>query len=201
MREFIVWARKGPTHADFDLDDLGRQGWLGNIAQCMVNALYYSNRVRQDTVLHLVLEGPPLPPRTVRLAGAALEALTAFDDRSVCTMVQRALAAGVGLRGAGEIEVERGLFVGRKGLVPLAEEKAAAGPLYIMRPEGVDIRTMAAPPGGTFLLTDQLAMPPKTRRYLTRRLGARPLSLGPRTLFAAHCIVLVHNELDRWEGS
>jgi len=33
-------------------------------------------------------------------------------------------------------------------------------------------------------------------KYLDR-LGATPISLGPRTLFASHCIVLVHNELDR----
>jgi tRNA (pseudouridine54-N1)-methyltransferase len=30
-----------------------------------------------------------------------------------------------------------------------------------------------------------------------KRLGATPLSVGPKLLFAAQCIVLIHNELDR----
>ena len=36
----------------------------------------------------------------------------------------------------------------------------------------------------------------KTDKFLLR-LGAEPISVGPKMLFASQCITLVHNELDR----
>ena len=46
------------------------------------------------------------------------------------------------------------------------------------------------------VFTDHLTMPKKTDRFLSR-LGAKPISVGPKMLLATQCIVLVHNELDR----
>ena len=39
-------------------------------------------------------------------------------------------------------------------------------------------------------------MPKKTEKLL-ERIGAKKIKLGPKMLFASHCIVIVHNELDR----
>jgi tRNA (pseudouridine54-N1)-methyltransferase len=61
---------------------------------------------------------------------------------------------------------------------------------------GEDIRTLQPAEDGCFLFTDHIPMQKKTLSLLSR-LGVRQLSLGPRMLFASHCMVLVHNELDR----
>ena len=65
MREFILRARKGPTTPDFSLDRLDRHGRLEVVAHCVSNALFYSGQIRPDVTLHIVLDGPADPPKTM----------------------------------------------------------------------------------------------------------------------------------------
>ena len=65
-----------------------------------------------------------------------------------------------------------------------------------MQKRGTDIRDVEFPADAAFVFSDHLGMPKKADRFLAR-LGAEPLSVGPKMLFASQCIALVHNELDR----
>ena len=88
-----------------------------------------------------------------------------------------------------------GVTVAKRGFERLLQERQPEQ-LYYLDRKGTDIRDTDLHEEPTFVFTDFLSMPRKTDKYL-RRLGATPISLGPRLLFASHCIVLVHNELDR----
>ena len=72
-------------------------------------------------------------------------------------------------------------------------------PIYLLEKKGEDIRAADLTGDRAFIFTDHIPMQKKTLSLL-RRLGVRGLSLGPKVLFAAHCITLVHNELDRREA-
>lgn len=196
MREFILRARKGPTTPDFSLDDLTRAGRLEIVAHCIANAFFYAAHIRPNTAVHVVLDGPADPPKTIRMESDTLAGLGGFDERSLCRAVQTALESGRGLALGQEVQVAGGIFVAKKAFETLLKEKLGTTPLYTLDRKGADIRTVAFPPETAFVFTDHLSMPKKTDKYL-RRLGARPISVGPRTLFASQCIVLVHNELDR----
>lgn len=196
MREFILRARKGPTTPNFSLDNLSEAGRLEVVAHCMANALFYAKHIRPQTIIHIVFDGPSDPPKTIRLESDHLPYFGGFDEQSLAKLIQRALQAGQGLPLHEERQVDEGLFVAKKAFETLIKEKAHTGHLYYLQKKGEDIRTLTFPPNPTFVFTDHLAMPKKTDKYL-QRLGAHPISVGPQMLFASHCIILAHNELDR----
>ncbi|NKB68498.1 MAG: tRNA (pseudouridine(54)-N(1))-methyltransferase TrmY [Candidatus Latescibacteria bacterium] len=196
MREFILRARKAPSTPDFDLADLSRSGHMEIVAHCLVDSLFYSRRIRDQTVFHLVLEGPAAPPKYVRFESDALGSLGGLDDRAVCSVIQQALEVGRRLGREQEREAAAGVFVAKRSFESLVRAQCAKGPLFYLQPKGTDIRAAELAEPASFVFTDHLSMPSKSDRYL-ERLGARPLSVGPRTLLASQCIVLVHNELDR----
>ena len=196
MREFILRARKGPTGPNFSLDKLSDAGRLEVVTHCIANALFYSKHIRPQTIIHIVLDGPGDPPKTIRLESDHLPYLGGFDERTLAQVIQRALEAGRGLPLNEERQVDSGIFVAKKAFETLIKEKAISGNLYYLQKKGDDVRTLTFPPNPTFVFTDHLAMPKKTDNYL-QRLGAHPISVGPQMLFASHCIILAHNELDR----
>ncbi len=196
MREFILRARKGPSTPEFSLDQPSRTGHLEIVSHCIVNALFYAKQIRPQTAVHVVLDGPAAPPKTVRLESDTLCSLGGFDERSVLRVVQRALEQGRRLSLDQEVQADDGVFVAKKSFEQLVREKCAAAPLFYLQRRGEDIRSAPFSAPLAFVFTDHLSMPRKTDRFLDR-LGARPLSVGPRMLFASQCIVLVHNELDR----
>jgi tRNA (pseudouridine54-N1)-methyltransferase len=196
MREFILRARKGPTAPNFSLDHLSDAGRLEVVAHCIANALFYSKHIRSQTIIHIVLDGPGDPPKTIRFESDHLPYLGGFDERTLAQVIQRALQTGRGLSLNEERQVDSGLFVSKKAFETLIKEKVTAGNLYYLQKKGDDIRTLTFPSNPTFVFTDHLTMPKKTDKYL-QRLGATPISVGPQMLFASHCIILAHNELDR----
>ena len=196
MREFILRARKGPSTPDFSLEAAKRAGYLEIVAHCIVNALFYARQIRPEIVIHIVLDGPAAPPKTVRLESDTLCSIGGYDEHSILRLLQRALEEGRALALNQEIQVDGGLFVAKRSFEQLVREKCAAGPLFHLQRKGTDIRSEMLSLPASFVFTDHLGMPRKTDRFL-ERLGVRPLSVGPRMLFASQCIVLVHNELDR----
>lgn len=196
MREFILRARRGPTTPDFPLDRLSRHGRLEVVAHCMASAFFCAGSIRPEAALSIVLDGPSDPPKTVRMIGDRLGDLGGFDERALASVLQQALAGGEGLALGQEREAGPGLFVSRLGFERVVQSRLESRELYYLQPKGEDIRSIAFSDRATFVFSDHLAMPKKTDRYL-QRLGLRPVSVGPRMLFASQCIVLVHNELDR----
>ena len=66
MREFILRASKTVTNPNYiNLNDLPGAGRLDLVCRCVTNALFISNDMRRDTIIHVVLEGPNYPPKTV----------------------------------------------------------------------------------------------------------------------------------------
>ena len=196
MRDFILRARKAPSTPDFSLGDIGRSGFLEIVAHCICNALFYARQIRPQTCVHLVLEGPAAPPKIVRLESDSLCSIGGYDERSIWSLLRRALEEGRRLALEQEVQVDDGLYVAKRSFEKLVRHKCEVGPLYYLQPRGNDIRQTQFELPTTFVFTDHLSMPKKSDRFL-ERLGARPVSVGPKVLFASQCVVLVHNELDR----
>jgi tRNA (pseudouridine54-N1)-methyltransferase len=196
MREFILRARKGPTTPEFPLAAENRPGFLEVVSHCVVNTLFTAGKIRPDTVMQIVLDGPSAPPKTVRLESDNLCSLGGYDEVSILGVIQRALREGRSLALEAEIQVDDGLFVAKRSFEKLVRDRAASGTLYYLQPSGTDVRDEPFNLPASFVFTDHLSMPKKSDKFL-ERLGARPLSVGPKSLFASQCVVLVHNELDR----
>lgn len=196
MRVFILRARKGPASADQIDSSFGEPDHFEIVTHSIVSALFVSKSIRPDVVFHLVLEAGPVAPKTVTLRSDSLLWLGGFHEQAIAAAIKRALNAGRALIDDRELPVDQGLSVRRKSFESLVREYTDHMPVFVLDPNGSDLRETEFSRDVCFLLTDHIPMQKKTF-HLLERLGVRELCLGPKVLFAAHCITIVHNELDR----
>ncbi len=197
MREFVLLALKASTSPDFDIDDLAGEGRLDLVCRTVSNALFLSNDIRRDTVVHVAMSGPKYPPKLVSFFGERLAGM-APDEKSTAGVIKKALTLGVNLGLNEEREVSPGVKVAKKAFETLVKEKSKTSQLIYLNPEGEDVRSFKFKKDIVFVLGDLAGLPKKTEKLLDR-LGAEKIKLGPKVIFASHCPVIVHNELDRRE--
>ncbi|HLP80306.1 MAG TPA: tRNA (pseudouridine(54)-N(1))-methyltransferase TrmY [Acidobacteriota bacterium] len=191
-REFILRARKSRTDHNWSLDDLPAAGRMEVVAACASNAICISNHLRNDTIIHLVLEGPPTPPKLISIDGAMVQGFE-FGEAGVAKFIHKALK----LSRNGLENPMPGVTVQKKSFEALVREKCESGAsVFYLHPDGEDIRTTTLSDHVVFLFGDYIGMPSKSESLLDR-LGCKQITLGPVVLFASHCITVVHNELDR----
>lgn len=195
MKEFILRALKGKTTPDFSLDDLPGAGRMDLVCRCVSNALWISNDLRRDTIIHVVMDGPSLPPKIVSFNGLDLRGVS-FDERDIARHIQEALKKGKLLEINQEMGVSPGIKVAKKSFEALVKEKSKTSQLFYLHKKGADVRETELKGDVTFVFGDYIGMPRNTESLLDR-LGAKKITLGPVTLFASHCIIVAHNELDR----
>ncbi|MEW6752101.1 MAG: hypothetical protein AB1505_14140, partial [Candidatus Latescibacterota bacterium] len=95
VREFILRARRGPTSPRLVPDRMGGQRRLEVVAHCVVNALFCAARIRAQTRIHVVLDGPGAPPKSVCLDGDGMGSLPGLDEVSIWRVLRQALEAGL----------------------------------------------------------------------------------------------------------
>lgn len=195
MREFILRALKGRT-SEFDVDKLPASGRMDLVCRCVSNALFISNDLRRDTIIHVVLDGPSDPPKTVSFFGSELRRME-FDEKNIAEHINEALKKGKGLKLGEEKDLGNGIKISKKSFEQLVKERFEEGKqLFYLHNKGKDIRDIKFSKDVVFVFGDFIGMPRKTEGLLERYKAER-VSLGPKMLFASHCIVVVNNELDR----
>jgi tRNA (pseudouridine54-N1)-methyltransferase len=197
MRRFVIVGRKAIASGDFLLDDLaGSSGRLDVLLRCIRAAILVSHGVRPGVVVYLVLRGGPRAPRVLRVDSAATKFLRP-DERSLATLVQKALAAEAEGDDKAFVAVRPGLSVRRGGVDELVPE-LGGGPLFVLEPHGEDVRLTPdiGEPNAAFVIGDHLGIDEKTRASLAAR-GAIPIRVGPVAIHADDVVSLLSNELDR----
>ncbi|MCL7415365.1 MAG: tRNA (pseudouridine(54)-N(1))-methyltransferase TrmY [ANME-2 cluster archaeon] len=202
MREFIVVGHKAVTDGQFSLNDLpGSAGRMDIMCRCINSALFLSHDLRRDVVVYLVLLGEPQPPKIVKFIGQDVRYLNP-DERSSGSLIKKALELTARARWR---ESTSGVWVRQgdlEGLLSELNSSAAKGDdnrLYYLREDGTDIRDVIKeemPQPSTFILGDHVGMTPDEEQKIMDA-GARTLNVGPVSLHADHCIIVVNNELDR----
>lgn len=192
MRRFVVIGHRAVTSGDFKLDDLaGGTGRLDVLLRCINSAFFLSHNIRRDTEVHLILQGPPHPPKTVRLVGSELKYLNP-DERSTAALVRNALLQKV----AAEERSSPGIYVSNRSyrdvlsLVPKGEQ------IVYLREDGTDVREFQFEQDVTFVLGDDQDLTLEEEGMLLKY-EPKIISLGPASYHADHCISIVNNELDR----
>lgn len=194
MRTFVVIGHEAHTAPDFSLDDLpGTSGRIDILARCAAAALLVSHGIRKDVEAHLVLNGPPQPPRTIRMVGGELRHLNP-DERTTASLFLRALR----IPGIMESMSTPGVYVSGLGLSQLVAR--LKGDSILLKEDGEDIRGRSLPRNPVFFLSDHMDFTEEEEKLI---MSGDPIvaSLGPRSLQANHCISIANNELDRRESS
>jgi tRNA (pseudouridine54-N1)-methyltransferase len=196
MRTFVLRARAAPTDSKRLLEFVGQEAHTEILAHTLMNAIFVAQSHRADVVVYLVLESTPDFSRTIRFEANAMHEIGGFDERALLGKVAKALDASRGMGKEEERPVESGVTVRTVAFERLVQELAGDHQLFVMDRKGTPIREQAFAGNPCFLLTDHIPMPKKVLPSL-ERLGAKPISLGPKMLFASQCVVLVHHELDQ----
>ncbi len=194
MREFILLALKANTSPRFNLSDLQSAGRMDLVCRTISNALFISNDLRRDTAIHVVMTGPNSPPKIVSFYGETLQGVEP-NELAIAKCIQQALKVGLHLQLNEERDVAPGIKVAKKAFETLAKEKSSNQLIYL-HPKGKDVRDFEFEENVVFIIGDFIGLPKKTESLL-KNLGAEKMTLGPVKLFASHCPVIVHNELDR----
>ncbi|MDD1679910.1 MAG: tRNA (pseudouridine(54)-N(1))-methyltransferase TrmY [Methanomicrobiales archaeon] len=189
MRTFAVVGHLARTDGDFTLDDLpGSGGRFDLLCRCVQAALSLSHTLRRDTECYLILQGEPVPPRTLVIRGGEVRSFHP-DERSTAALLRKALSLPVGMMFR---PASPGIYVRAAGLETLLAEQS----FVLAEEEGEDIRDTENLPMA-FLLSDHLNFTDEERD----RFSVYPrVSVGPRSLHADQAITLIHNELDRREA-
>jgi tRNA (pseudouridine54-N1)-methyltransferase len=197
MREFIYYSRTAPTVGHYVKDDLQESGRIDIAIHSVIAAFFLSHKIRTDTKLHLLFAGPPDPVKHLELLPKT-EGKTGVDKiylgkKDVSGILRKMLFK---YKQGQKNEVFPGYWIEKKGFLQVVEEIAAEGKsLFILDPDGEDIRTVKMPENPVFILGDHKGLPDKEYKRLAKL--ATPVTIGPKTYFASHTIMIVQNELDR----
>jgi len=197
MRYFVITGHRAATDGSFKLDDLaGGAGRMDILVRCVNSAFVMSHNLRKDAEIYLVLEGGEDAPKTVRINGATVRYLNP-DERSTASLIRNALLKKVPAEG--EISSSPGVYISRMGFDDVIDKLAQLGSFVYLKEDGTDCRDFEFPSDPVFVLGDNQDL---TEAEEAKLLAQNPskINVGPVSLHADHCMILVQNELDRREA-
>lgn len=192
MKDFLIIGHKAVT-APFSLNDLpGAAGRMDILCRCVNAALFLSHDLRRDVRVFLVLKGEPSPPKLIRFEGSAVRYLSP-DERSAASLIKKALEKNVQDFWT---ESTPGVSIRKGDLDELLKEIDKK--FIYLREDGEDLHAKKFEEHFDllFVLGDHLGLTGDEEKIIE---GYDPeiVSVGPLSLHADHCIVLLHNEMDR----
>lgn len=199
MRRFIITGHRAVTTGDFKLDDIcGGAGRLDILVRCINASFFLSHGIRRDSETYLVLEGGEDAPKTVRFSGSDIRYLNP-DERSTSSLIRNALLKDI--PEGEEIRASPGVFVSRMGFSEVLDKLSGEGCTFVlMKEDGTDCRDYQFPDEPAFVLGDSSDLTEDEMSILDGK-GHQDISVGPNSLLASHCIIVVNNEMDRRSSS
>ncbi len=197
MKDFVIIGHKALTAGDFSLNDLpGSAGRMDILCRCVNSALFLSHGMRRDVNVHLVLLGEPDPCKVIRFNGEKLKYLNP-DERSSGSLIKKALEKDAIPY---ETQSTPGVWIRRAGLEDLLKEfKDAGRDIYYLREDGKDIRVYPdLSDDAVFILGDHTGVTEEEEEMIGT-VAKDTLNIGPVSLHSDHCMIIIHNEMDRRE--
>lgn len=195
MREFIYFSNKARTSGTFDSSKLMDAGRMDIAIHTLINALFLSHKIRHDTKIHLVFNGPPNPPQHLEIfpQGNKSSGDITLSKKNVAGLIKKMLYKSSPKQ---KTELEPGYEIEKKSLFKvIAELQDEDKEVYVLDAKGEDIRRIKFKDNPVFVLADQDGFPHKELKKL-KSLGTA-ISVGKQTYFASQVVTIVNNELDR----
>jgi len=195
MREFIYFSNNARTSGKFDASKLMEAGRLDIAIHVFINVFFLSHKIRDNTKLHLIFNGPPNPPQHLELFpdGRKTSGSIILSKKNVAGLIKKMLYKS---RNDSKVEIEPGYTIEKKSLFKVIEELEEEGKeIYILDAKGKDVREIDFQDNSVLILADQDGFNKKELKKL-KSLG-QSVSVGKQTYFASQVITIVNNELDR----
>ena len=196
MIRFIIVGHKAATTGDFKLDDIaGGAGRLDILVRCVNSAFFLSHEIRKDVELYLVMQGGVDPVKTVRFSGSDIRYLNP-DERSTSSLIRNALMKKI--PEGEEVRSSPGVYVSRRSFQEIISELSGSGKVVYLKEDGIDVMGYEFPSDPVFVLSDNRDLTEEEESVLDV-VSPDKISIGPHSLHADHCMILVHNFNDRYQ--
>ena len=197
MRYFVITGHKAVADGSFKLDDLaGGAGRMDILARCINSAFVLSHEIRRDAEIYLVMEGGDDAPKTVRINGNSVRYLNP-DERSTASLIRNALLKKI--PEGHEVQSSPGVYVSKMSFADVIEALSRKWNFVYLKEDGTDVRDFQFPEDPIFVLGDNKDLTEEEEQCLLAK-GPAKISVGPISLHADHCMILVQNEMDRREA-
>ncbi|MBO4356713.1 MAG: tRNA (pseudouridine(54)-N(1))-methyltransferase TrmY [Candidatus Methanomethylophilaceae archaeon] len=194
MRYFVITGHKAVSTGDFKLDDIaGGAGRLDILVRCVNSAFFLSHNLRKDVEAYLVLEGGDDPPKTIIFKGADLRYLNP-DERSTSSLIRNALLKKV--KPGEELRSSPGVYITKMSFEDVLKRLSEKGTFVYLKEDGVDCREFDFPENPIFVLGDNHDLTEEEENLLLSY-SPEKICIGPYSLHADHCMIIVQNEVDR----
>jgi len=198
LREFILKANRAITSGDINLKDLpGSCGRLDLICRCVSSAFFLSHDLRRDTVFYSIHYGNPNPPASLKFVGSELKRVSP-DERGIAIFIKKALEKE-------HLNIWKestpGIYHAKKEFREIVLERKKEGKqIFYLHKDGKSIEEVFDSDSNNadivFVLGDHIGIGEDDEKFLDD-IGAERISISPLELHANHCIVIVHNILDK----
>ncbi len=195
-RIFIIKASKAITSPKFSMKNIaGSSGRLDVVCRCILNAFKVNGKIRTNTTFYAVLEGPPKPSKLIIVNG---EKLINFPNNEieVAKIIRDLLKIE-----EGEHSIFKGFSIMKMDFKKLIKNLKSQKNLELiyLHQNGKDIRkfNFNLNKNYAFILGDHIGLDPFSEKFLDS-LKIPRISLGPVIYLSSQCIVIVHEELDRF---
>jgi len=186
MREFIYYSKKARTSGNWK--DLKKAGRMDIVCNVIIQALFISNKMREDVHLHLIFNGAPNPPMHLEFVS---NKDIPISKKDVAGLIKRMLYKCNENR---KIEVFPGCCIEKKSFAKLVKELEDKGKeTCILDTKGEDIRKVDDKKlnNCVFVIGDHEGLPRKEIKKFKNK-----VSIGKKIYFASQTFIIIHNELD-----
>ncbi len=189
MRTFILYSKTAST-SPF-IKDLKKAGRIDILLHSIISALFTSNYFRGDVELHLILMGPPNPPKHINIKYEDGNSISKKDLKKLIEMSLRKAKDNK------RIKVHPGVYVDNLSIEEVLDE--LKGEIFLLDNYGKFIREYEKEKlkDGIFILGDHEGFDKKTKKFLKK--NTNRLSLGKRVYFTSQAITIINYELDLLE--
>lgn len=189
MRRFVVYS---PTaHTSPVIRDLKAAGRIDVLLHSIISALFASNDFRGDVELHLILMGPPTPPRHIMIKYDEGNTISKKDLKKLIEIALRKHKEGQ------TREVHPGVFVDNKSVEVLVKEFLEdTQNIYMLDFTGDHIKSLGHKEleNPVFVLGDHEGFDKQAKKFLKK--NVKRLSLGDQIYFTSQAITIINYELD-----
>ncbi|MBI2148209.1 hypothetical protein HYU23_00870 [Candidatus Woesearchaeota archaeon] len=182
MRNFLLYLRGGFTSGNFkNLRDAGR---LDIVAHCLTSSFFLSHALRRDVIFHIILTGPPFPPKYIKVDGSKIHDVRC--DEATWEVILRNVLSGKG---------HTGFEVFNKSFQEVVKELGNDNEIYVLEEKGENINNLEINNNCVFVIGDQVGLPKKDEGFVLRY--GKKISLGKKVYLAADCITIINYTLDQ----
>lgn len=191
MREFVFFSRKGKTTGNFNTENLMAAGRLDIVCHSVISAFFISEGMRGHVRFHLILNGPPDPPKHIIMEP---DQDTPISKKDIGNLIRICLYK---FEEGEKVKAFPGIWVERKSFQDLIREKKD-GNLILLDEKGEDVDKVEIGEDPIFIVGDHLGIPKGEKKFL-ERYEPKKIKIGPLTYFTSHTISYLNIKLDQEE--